>query len=87
VIEYVFPQDVRDETTGTKVRREGGLTKLELAMILLTPSVLEKMDLIVPPSKDVDWNLQKMTRAMDILEAIASMVLISAEKAQTRENQ
>jgi len=84
VIEYVFPQTpAKDEN----FNRTGGLTKLELAMILLTPSVLEKMDLIVPPSKDVDWNLQKMTRAMDILEALASMLLISAKKAQTRENQ
>lgn len=26
---HVFPQDIFDDRTGTKVRREGGLTKLE----------------------------------------------------------
>jgi hypothetical protein len=77
---HCFPQTpAKDEN----FNRTGGLTKLELAMILLAPSVFEQMGAI-RPTNEFSANLKTMTSACTVLEALAEMILITAEKARTR---
>jgi hypothetical protein len=84
-VNYVFPQDVDTEShvAVPRYQRQGGLTKLELAMCLLAPSVLEQMGAI-KPTTDFEANLRTMGSACAVLGALAEMILISAEKMESK---